>query len=137
MALDINRPIGQMKSKSSGKAEEFFGKLFQLRDQIHLTHLKVSGPGSYASHKALNEFYDGLLDHIDTLVESYQGKYGILTINIPASSSVDPEMALEMLAKLVDDGSAYIMFKETWIQNQIDEISTLTYQTLYKLKNLA
>lgn len=137
MALDINRPISQMKSKSSGKAEEFFGKLFQLRDQIHLTHLKVSGPGSYAAHKALNEFYDGLLDHIDTLVESYQGKYGILTINIPASSSVDPEMALEMLAKLVDDGNAYIMFKETWIQNQIDEISTLTYQTLYKLKNLA
>ena len=135
--ININKPIGQVKVKSSSKAEEFFGKLFQLRDQIHLTHLKVSGPGSYASHKALNEFYDGLLDHIDTLVESYQGKYGILTINIPASSSVDPEMALEMLAKLVDDGSAYIMFKETWIQNQIDEISTLTYQTLYKLKNLA
>ena len=42
-----------------------------------------------------------------------------------------------MLAKLTDDGNAYIMFKETWIQNQIDEISTLTYQTLYKLKNLA
>lgn len=135
--IDINKPIGQPKGKSSSKAEEFFGKLFQLRDQIHLTHLKISGPGSYAAHKALNEFYDGLLDHIDTLVESYQGKYGIITVNIPASSAVEPEMALEMLAKLTDDGNAYIMFKETWIQNQIDEISTLTYQTLYKLKNLA
>ena len=135
--IDINKPIGQPKVKSLSKAEEFFGKLFQLRDQIHLTHLKVSGPGSYAAHKALNEFYDGLLDQIDTLVESYQGKYGIINLNIPASSTVEPEMALEALAKLTDDGNAYIMFKETWIQNQIDEISTLTYQTLYKLKNLA
>ena len=37
---------------------------------------------------------------------------------------------------VADDGAVYKMFKETWIQNQLDEISTLTYQTLYKLKNL-
>lgn len=114
----------------------FMGKLFQLRDEIHLNHLRVNGPGSFAAHKALNKFYNGILDLTDKLIESYQGKYGIIDITIPSSSKSDSIKCLEELAKLTDDGAIYKMFKETWIQNQIDEISTLTYQTLYKLKNL-
>ena len=133
--ININKQIAKPASRSN-KAGDFFGKLFQIRDQIHLTHLNVSGIGSYAAHKALNEFYDELLDLLDTLIESYQGKYDLVDISIPASEKVDPITALEDLTSLTDSGMAYIMFKETWIQNQIDEISTLAYQTLYKLKNL-
>ena len=40
---------------------------------FHRLHLKVKGDGSYAAHKALGDFYDGLHGHADTLVESYQG----------------------------------------------------------------
>lgn len=115
--------------------EKFFGKLFQIRDQIHLTHLKVSGIGSFASHKALNEFYDEILDLTDGLIESYQGKYGLLNITIESSTVVDPISTLKELTKLTES-TAYNMFKETWVQNQLDEISQLTYQTLYKLQNL-
>jgi hypothetical protein len=118
------------------KPADFFGKLFQLRNEIHLNHLRVTGPGSFAAHSALNEFYSDVLDLIDGLVESYQGKYGIVDITIPSSKSGDSIKCLEELAKLTDGGAAYSMFSETWIQNQIDEISTLVYQTLYKLKNL-
>jgi len=118
------------------KPGDFFGKLFQLRDEIHLNHLKVTGPGSFAAHSALNGFYSDVLDLIDSLVESYQGKYGIIDITIPSSKSGDSIKCLEELVKLTDGGSAYSMFTETWIQNQIDEISTLGYQTLYRLKNL-
>lgn len=114
----------------------FMGKLFQLRDEIHLNHLRVSGVGSYAAHKALNEFYDEILNLTDGLIESYQGKYGIIDIVIPSASKSDSIKCLEELAKLTDGGPAYKMFTETWIQNQLDEISALTYQTLYKLKNL-
>lgn len=118
------------------KATDFFGKLFQLRDEIHLNHLKVTGPGSFAAHSALNGFYSDVLDLIDGLVESYQGKYGIIDITIPSSKSGDSIKCLEELAKLTDGGAAYSMFSETFIQNQIDEITTLTYSTLYKLRNL-
>jgi len=118
------------------KPEDFFGKLFQLRDEIHLNHLRVTGPGSFAAHMALNSFYEDILELLDGLVESYQGKYGIIDINIPSSSKGDSIKCLEELVKITDGGSAYTMFSETWIQNQLDEISTLTYQTLYKLKNL-
>lgn len=40
---------------------------------FHKLHLKVTGEGSFAAHKALGEFYEGLHDHADTLVEGYQG----------------------------------------------------------------
>lgn len=119
---------------------EFFGKLFQIRDQIHLKHLKPSNPGqlgSYAEHKALNDFYDEILDLTDSLIESYQGKYGLINIIIPSSNSTIIAVDLiSELAKLTDGGKAYTWFKDTWIQNQLDEISALCYQTLYKLKNL-
>lgn len=128
--------IAQQINNPSLKVADFFGKLFQIRDQIHLDHLRTTGVGSFAAHKALNEFYDEILDLTDSLIESYQGKYGILEISIPSASKTDPIKTLEDLAKLTDGGSVYNMFKETWIQNQLDEISQLTYQTLYKLKNL-
>jgi DNA-binding ferritin-like protein len=40
---------------------------------FHRLHLKVTGDGSYAAHKALGNFYDGLHGYADTLVEGYQG----------------------------------------------------------------
>jgi hypothetical protein len=40
---------------------------------FHRLHLKVKGDGSYAAHKALGNFYEGLHDQADTLVEGYQG----------------------------------------------------------------
>lgn len=113
----------------------FFGKLFQIRNQIHLAHLKVTNEGSYAKHIALGDFYSSLLDLTDSLIESYQGKYGIQHISIPESKYEDPTKVISELAKLTE-GSAFNTFKESWIKNQLDEISTLCYQTLYKLNNL-
>jgi len=133
MALDINKSLVMGPS-------EFFGKLFQIRDQIHLRHLKPSlpgGTGSYAEHKALNEFYDEILELTDSLIESYQGKYGLVNITIQSSNgNIDPILVITNLCKLTDGGSIYTLLKDTWLQNQCDEISQIGYQTLYKLKNL-
>jgi hypothetical protein len=48
-------------------------ELMNARTSIHKLHLKVTGDGSFAAHKALNELYDALPDFADTLVEGYQG----------------------------------------------------------------
>jgi hypothetical protein len=48
-------------------------ELMNARTSIHKLHLKVTGEGSFAAHKALNELYDALPDHADTLIEGYQG----------------------------------------------------------------
>lgn len=113
---------------------EFFGKLFQVRDQIHLIHLSTK---SHEIHVVLDDFYKGILELIDSLIESYQGKYGIQKIIIPSSTSTVDEIAiLKGLVKLTDGGEIYNKFTETFIKNQLDEITHLIYQTLYKLENL-
>ena len=33
------------------------GTLMQSRNQAHIYHLQVDGPGSFAAHKALQEYY--------------------------------------------------------------------------------
>jgi hypothetical protein len=48
-------------------------ELMNARTSFHKLHLKVTGEGSYAAHKALNKLYDALPDHADTLIEGYQG----------------------------------------------------------------
>jgi len=109
----------------------FFGKLFQARDIIHLSHLKIN---SYAKHKALNNFYDDLLDLIDTLVESYQGENGIQSIETPASKAQEPIAYLKTLLEVVK--SAAPLFKDSDYLNVLDEIKTLIKRTLYKLQYL-
>lgn len=52
---------------------ELANELMNARTAIHKLHLKITGPGSYAGHKALNELYDALPGHADDLVEQYQG----------------------------------------------------------------
>lgn len=112
--------------------EFYIGKLFQSRDVIHLAHLKTT---SYATHVALNSYYDGILDHIDTIVEALQGYEGkLLNLSIPSAQAEDPITHLTAIKALL------LAWRENtkieWLKNQIDECSTLVASTLYKLKFL-
>jgi hypothetical protein len=118
--------------------EKCFGSLLQLRDLAHLNHLYPSNPGSTGSgwqHSALGGFYGDLLDLVDGLVESYQGKYGLKDIEIPASKRQDTYSLIASKAKELEANKDKI-FKDSWVLNQVDEILALMYSTLYKLKNL-
>ena len=48
-------------------------ELMNAAQSFHKLHLKVTGTGSYAAHKALNDLYDALPGHADDLAEGYQG----------------------------------------------------------------
>jgi hypothetical protein len=91
---------------------------------------------SYAQHKALGSFYDDVLDLTDSLVESYQGKYGLQKINIGQVKSQDVITYFEDLANFMQQAHASIDKKDTWVQNQVDEILQLIFGTIYKLKIL-
>ena len=49
--------------------------LLHSQTQVHIFHL---GTKSYAEHKALQKYYEGVDTITDGLVESYQGKYGLM-----------------------------------------------------------
>ena len=113
----------------------FFGMLFHARDYIHLAHLDITGPGSYATHKALNEFYAELIEITDELIEATQGDEGIIQITIPVTTL--SESALDFLLVFKEYiNKQRILFKENWQQSLLDDIQQLISKTIYKLKYL-
>ena len=124
--ISIPRP------NTGSKNCEFFSKLFEARDVSHKQHLQTT---SYAEHKALNDFYEEVLPLIDEIVEGYQGLYGLqkidMVFNITNSLPID---YFTSLYKYIEENRH--IFKESWIQNEIDNISKLVAKTLYKLKHL-
>ena len=109
----------------------FIGRLFELRDAAHVEHLKTR---SFAAHSALNTFYDDLLGLADGFVESYQGKHGIVNIDIKYTKPDNFLTFLEEFAKYVE--SSRDVFKDEFLKNQVDEIASLAYSTIYKLTYL-
>jgi len=121
--------------------EQLASLFFHSRTQAHIFHLGVKGPGSFAAHTALQEYYEGIVDLIDGLVETYQGKNGL--IKFQSVNSIDNNCDIKniisyfeklcvALNKLRKDSK----LQDSWIQNDIDNIASLLYSTKYKLVNL-
>lgn len=119
-----------MTTETAGK---FVGALFLSRTVAHILHLKTK---SYAQHKALNEFYDSIVDLADAFAEQYQGCYDV-RLDIPILSSKDTEDPVKYLRSTVEwiEKTRYkIADKEcTSLQNQIDSIVEEFYSVLYLL----
>ena len=121
--------------------EQLASLFFHSRTQAHVFHLGVKGPGSFSAHSALNTYYDEIVGLIDGLVESYQGKYGIMTFKqvngIDTDASKENIIAyFDKLIKFLETERQNEKLKDSWIQNEIDTIAKLLYSTRYKLINL-
>lgn len=111
-------------------------EMMNAATSFHRLHLKVTGDGSYAAHKALGEFYEGLHGHVDTLVEGYQGVAEKLL-----SYTDIPIRTLDTVA----DGVAYLrdmynsinklqgMMPYSEIVNNLDLVKDAINSTKYKL----
>jgi len=114
---------------------------FHSRTQAHVFHLRVKGTGAFAAHKALNEYYDGIVELIDDLVETYQGKNGL--IEFKEVANIDNDASLENIVKYFDNLCKFLAkerqdekLQDSWIQNDLDNVASLLYSTKYKLVNL-
>jgi len=122
--------------------EKLISTLMASRDQAHIFHWQTKGPGSYAAHKALGKYYDAIPDMLDALVESYQGKYGIITGYEPAErfdeySTETTIKYFKALITFVERIYAKLPKEDTNIINQLDAFKDLIYTTIYKLENLS
>jgi len=125
----------EQKNKSNDFVE-LISLLLHSRTQIHTLHLQTK---SFAEHKALNEYYDSIGDSIDGLVESYQGKYSILKgyKSYDIETYKDTSATINYLKDLCEKVEELRdCCKESYIQNQIDEVCELINSTLYKLRFL-
>ena len=122
--------------------EKLISTLMASRDQAHIFHWQTTGIGSFAAHMALNAYYDEIPGLTDALVESYQGKHGIVKGYTPAEKfdEFDKSTVIKYfkgLAMYVERAYDKLDAKDTYILNQIDNVKELVYSTIYKLENLS
>lgn len=114
---------------------EIANKIFEAREMAHIYHLKTD---SKSKHDAFEDFYEEAIEHLDLLIEVYQGQHGI----------IEPEKYQTIKSEYNDD---YIEYFENFVENLkscdfpdedqhliaiIEDMIILTYKTLYKLKYL-
>lgn len=114
---------------------ELVERSFCTRSLVHMVHLTTN---SYASHMALGDLYDAIVDEIDDIAECFVGEFG-------------PLCGLEIeAAKMPQDIIAYIKEEFAWIkahrsdiangstviENMLDGLSAKYSKALYKLTQL-
>jgi len=107
--------------------------IMHSQTNAHLLHLQTH---SYAEHKALQGYYEGIDGLIDDYVEVYQGKYGLIT-NYPTTYEA-PAAALEYMVGLSDylKQARPSLPQDSELQNILDEMAALLDRTIYKLRFL-
>ena len=119
------------------KASDFVGYLFLARDVTHSVHLNTR---SYAKHKALQKFYENIIDLADGFAEAYQGRHGLMG-PITLHSATKTANIIDFLQNQLDEieKCRYDVVDRTdmSLQQLIDNIIEIYLRTLYKLRFLA
>lgn len=118
-------------------AADFVGILFLARDVTHSVHLNTR---SYSKHKALQKFYESIIDHADDFAEAYQGRNGLIG-PISLMSAKKTANIIEFLQDQLDEIEKVrydvVPKTDTSLQQIIDNVVQLYLSTLYKLRFLA
>jgi len=114
-------------------------ELMNAGTSFHKLHLKITGMGSYAAHKALNELYDAMPGHADDLAEGYQGaSEKLLTYSEVGARTLDTIedalVYLRDLTNMVNALQAKMPYSE--LVNSLDTVKDTINSGKYKLKFL-
>ena len=112
-------------------ANRFVGMLMNSREQAHAFHLTTN---SYAQHKALQNYYEGIVPLLDSWAEAYMGKYGRLKrITMNKRYMSDPKKARAYFKALIARIRLVKLPKDSYLRNIQDEIVALIRSTMYML----
>ena len=76
---------------TSRNVQRYIALLMESRNQAHAYHLTTT---SYAMHKALRKYYEGIVPLFDSYAEAYMGKYGRLRkVTLNKRTVKDPRKA--------------------------------------------
>jgi hypothetical protein len=134
------RQLQLTPTKGSNKPTGCEALAFNLLNSItviHLAHLGITGPGSYAAHMALGGYYEEVGDFVDSVVEHYQGITGKIMefpdqVTLPKLKTAEACCGyLKSLRAEIDREQSVLPYSE--IVNVLDEIKSLIDSTCYKL----
>ena len=111
----------------------FAATLLHSATNTHFFHWSTN---SYSQHKALQKYYEGIVDLVDTYVETYMGCYEqIKTFPSVYHQPKEPLKYLESLKNFVGEANTDLPQKQELV-NIVAEIQQLIDSTIYKLKYL-
>lgn len=113
---------------------KFIGLLLSSREQAHVFHLTTS---SYSTHKAMQKYYEDIVELIDSYAESYMGKSKKRLIGlspyINRTILTDPRMVRPYFAKLIRTLRDIKLPRDSTLNNIREEIDELLVKTIYML----
>ena len=124
------------ETKTGSGFKDMVSILLHSQTQVHIFHLQTK---SYSEHKALQGYYEGIDEIVDGIIESYQGKYDVITQynsvkNEDYKSNEQVIKYFKAIDSMIDKNRKDV--KESFIQNQIDTVQELINSTIYKLRFL-
>jgi len=113
---------------------DFVLVLLHSGTNAHLLHFKTD---SYSKHKALQKYYESIIDLVDDYAENYQGRYDQITefssdYHLPID---EPVAYLSGLKDFVEESRQHLPQDSELVQ-LVDNIAELINSTLYKLRFL-
>jgi hypothetical protein len=127
--------MSRRRSFDSKSVADFLSLLFASATQSHILHLQTK---SYAAHKALQGYYEGIVPLIDTYAETYQGKYGIIQ-GYSYSELVEGDKQILPYFKELEELVTVLeqdLPKDVDLQNTYADILDLIHKTNYLLRYL-
>lgn len=118
----------------SSDVGKFIGLLLSSREQAHVFHLTTK---SFATHKAMQTYYEGIVDLIDTYSETYMGRYkkriSGLAPYINKKIATDARLTRVFFLNLLKTVKKLKLPVDRSLVNIRDDIETLITQTIYML----
>lgn len=117
--------------------EDLIARVFYARNVAHFEHWRASGVGGYARHMALGDFYDKVIDALDSLVEAYQGAFELVG-TIPTTKTKAEEILLILIedAEWIEKNHEKVCKGNRAVANLVDGVTGVYLTTIYKLRNL-
>jgi hypothetical protein len=115
---------------TSRAVQRYIALLMESRNQAHAYHLTTT---SYAEHKALQKYYEGIVPLFDSYAEAYMGKNGRLgriSLIRRRSSPKDPRVYFRTLVATI---RRMKLPRNTALRSIQDDIMVLIRSTMYML----
>ena len=116
--------------------EEFFGTLQQSTVEAWKKHLKVS---KKSEHETLNDFYEDIVDVVDSLIEDYMSIHGKVKdyVNLLSEKEMTALEYLETLREFTRESADELLDEDdTELFSDVDNILSVMDTAIYKLKEL-
>jgi DNA-binding ferritin-like protein len=114
---------------------DLIARVFEACNVAHLEHWNT---GNYAAHRALGDFYDEVIDLLDSLVEAHLGAFGKAgKVELGARQTKPCVALLGEHVVWISKHREHIAQDVAALENIVDEIVALYLRTLYKLKGLS